>query len=60
VNTSGTPVLETFLKGQFGRLRDVVVGPDGMLYVLTSNRDGRGSPASSDDRIIRVNPSRLA
>lgn len=59
VNTSGTPRLETFLEGQFGRLRDVVAGPDGMLYVSTSNRDGRGSPVAADDRIIRINPGRL-
>jgi glucose/arabinose dehydrogenase len=47
------------LTGQFGRLRDVVLGPDGMLYITTSNRDGRGSPDNSDDRIIRVNPTKL-
>lgn len=40
--------------GRFGRLRDVVQGPDGSLYIATSNRDGRGSPSSEDDRIIRV------
>jgi len=45
-----------WLKGTHGRLRDVVVGPDGALYVATSNRDGRGSPASEDDRILRVWP----
>jgi glucose/arabinose dehydrogenase len=39
---------------EFGRLRDVVEGPDGALYVLTSNRDGRGSPASNDDRVLRL------
>ena len=38
----------------FGRLRDVVEGPDGALYVLTNNRDGRGSPAPDDDRILRI------
>jgi len=57
---AGTPVAE--LQGQFGRLRTVVVGPDGWLWVTTSNRDGRGSPIASDDRILRfppvgVNPS---
>lgn len=38
----------------YGRLRDAVAGPDGALYVLTSNRDGRGSPRSGDDRILRI------
>jgi quinoprotein glucose dehydrogenase len=42
--------------GAFGRLRDAVVGPDGALYVLTNNRDGRGSPQQGDDRILRLAP----
>jgi glucose/arabinose dehydrogenase len=44
--------------GTYGRIRDVVEGPDGALYLLTSNRDGRGSPSASDDRIVRVVPPR--
>lgn len=44
-------------KNEFGRIRDVVLGPDNMLYILTNNTDGRGSPGSSDDRIIRINPA---
>lgn len=40
--------------GEFGRLRDAAVGPDGDLYLLTSNRDGRGSPFPNDDKIIRI------
>ncbi len=48
--------VEALLSGSYGRLRDVVVGPDGALYVTTNNRDGRGSPAPDDDRILRVTP----
>ena len=45
---------EVLLEGEYGRLRTVRVGPDGALYVLTSNRDGRGSPEDGDDRVLRV------
>lgn len=45
---------ERYLYRQFGRLRDIVEGPDGNLYLLTSNRDGRGSPKDDDDRLIRL------
>jgi len=41
-------------QGTFGRLRDVAQGPDGYLYLATSNRDGRGSPEATDDRILRI------
>jgi glucose/arabinose dehydrogenase len=40
--------------GEYGRLRDAVPGPDGSLWVLTNNTDGRGSPRQGDDRIIQV------
>jgi glucose/arabinose dehydrogenase len=49
---------ERLFHGTFGRLRDVLVAPDGVVYLATSNRDGRGSPASQDDRIIRIRPNR--
>ena len=48
---------ERLLEDQFGRIRDVVTGPDGYLYFCTNNRDGRGTPTSDDDRIARLVPA---
>jgi glucose/arabinose dehydrogenase len=45
---------QRLLDGRYGRLRHVEVAPDGALWALTSNRDGRGSPERGDDRILRV------
>jgi glucose/arabinose dehydrogenase len=42
----------------YGRIREVAEGPDGYLYVSTSNRDGRGRPAEDDDRILRLVPAK--
>ena len=47
---------EKLFPGEFGRLRDVVEGPDGYLYLLTSNQDGRGFPKQNDDKILRIVP----
>ncbi len=47
--------VETVLRG-YGRLRDLVPGPDGCLYFTTSNRDGRGRPVRDDDRLLRLCP----
>jgi len=44
------------LNGEFQRIREVIVGPEGYLYISTSNQDGRAWPAPEDDRIIRVMP----
>ena len=41
-------------KNEFGRLRNVVSGPDGSLYLLTNNTDGRGSSRAGDDKIIKI------
>lgn len=57
VTRAGEVVAEQVLyRGRFGRLRDVAVGPDGAVYLATSNRDGRGSPRAGDDRIVRIAP----
>jgi glucose/arabinose dehydrogenase len=47
---------ENLLEGNLGRIREIAEGPDGYIYFSTSNRDGRGSPAKDDDRILRLVP----
>ena len=42
------------LSRRYGRIRTVVVAPDGALWVATSNRDGRGDPRRGDDKILRI------
>lgn len=44
---------EELFDGEYGRIREVAVGPDG-LYFSTSNRDGRGNEREGDDRIFRL------
>jgi aldose sugar dehydrogenase len=51
--------LKEHFKGEFGRIRDVIKGSDNMLYIATSNRDGRGQPNTTDDKILRINPDKL-
>tara|TARA_Y100001949_G_scaffold161386_1_gene153616 strand:- start:233 stop:1327 length:1095 start_codon:yes stop_codon:yes gene_type:complete len=40
--------------GGMGRIRDVNVGPDGYLYLITSNTDGKGFPDRDDDKLLRI------
>ncbi|MBI4267061.1 MAG: PQQ-dependent sugar dehydrogenase [Chloroflexi bacterium] len=59
VTSRQPPELRRQLEGRFGRLRDVVAGPGRILYVLTNNRDGRGTPSADDDRILQINPGKF-
>ncbi|TVR75453.1 MAG: PQQ-dependent sugar dehydrogenase [Sphaerobacteraceae bacterium] len=54
--TGAEPEMGPIVQGEFGRLRTVVQGPDGLLYLLTSNRDERQEPQEGDDRLVRIIP----
>ncbi|MDN4600570.1 PQQ-dependent sugar dehydrogenase [Paenibacillus sp. F6_3S_P_1C] len=58
LSEDGTQVtqVEPIFKDEWGRIRNVTSGEDGKLYVLTNNRDGRGSPRDGDDRLIVLTP----
>lgn len=45
---------KAYFVNRFGRLRDVVSGPDGTLWFVSNNTDGRGTPAEGDDRLYQV------
>jgi glucose/arabinose dehydrogenase len=51
---AGSPA--DFAVGDYGRLRHAALAPDGSLWVLTGNTDGRNpdGPREGDDRILRV------
>jgi len=53
INEDGL-VSQKSILGGIGRIRDVNEGPDGNLYVITSNTDGKGFPDSSDDKLLRI------
>lgn len=55
--SKGQISLKVHFRNEFGRIRAVVLGPDGFLYITTSNTDGRGSSKANDDKIIRINPA---
>ena len=54
VADDGTASATPWFVGEFGRIRDVVAGPDGSLWFLTNNTDGRGDVRDGDDRLMQV------
>jgi glucose/arabinose dehydrogenase len=52
--SAGEP--EAFFTREYGRLRHAELAPDGSLWLLTNNTDGRNpdGPGPDDDRILRV------
>lgn len=59
LNGEKVSALKEHFTKEFGRIRTVRVGPDGMLYLTTSNKDDRGTPKTGDDKIIKIDPSQL-
>ena len=49
-----TIISQKSILGGVGRIRDVNEGPDGYLYILTGNTDGKGFPDKTDDKLIRI------
>lgn len=52
-----TKSLKRLFKGEFGRLRALRLGPDGKIYLTTSNQDGRGSVRAGDDKVLKLDKS---
>lgn len=48
-------ILTEHINKEYGRLRQIIVGPDNNFYILTNNTDGRGNPEDGDDKIIKLN-----
>ena len=53
VDENGVNLEGSILSG-IGRIRDVAQGPDGYLYVITSNTDGKAFPRDDDDKLLRI------
>ena len=53
IDDKGLESQKSILSG-LGRIRDVMEGQDGYLYVITSNTDGKGFPDKTDDKLLRI------
>jgi len=64
LDETGTKIIgqQDFFNNTFGRLRDVLIAPDGRIFLCTSNMEvsGNGKKAvrPGDDKIIEVKPMR--
>lgn len=59
VNPENPKEIESYEKlplPDIGRIRDVTQGPDGYIYLTTSNTDGRGDARAGDDKIVKIHP----
>jgi glucose/arabinose dehydrogenase len=54
---SSIQTIEPLFQDEWGRIRNVAEGPDGSIYIMTNNRDGRGTPKAEDDQLIRLKPA---
>ena len=59
INPDASVALTRHFTSEYGRLRAVTAQGD-MLYVSTSNRDGRGSSQTDDDKILKIDPKKLS
>ncbi len=65
LSADGNSILEenSYLINAYGRIRDILVTPDGSIYFCTSNHDYTGTPSADDDKIIELkndNPLSIA
>lgn len=49
--STGQP--QRLVQGDYGRVRDVLLGPDGNVWIVTNNTS-RGTPRAGDDRIVAL------
>jgi hypothetical protein len=52
--------VERYYHKALGRLRNVVEGPDGRIFIAVSNQDGRGDPSLKDDMIVVATQQQIA
>ena len=54
LHADGADEPQRFLADTYGRLRRVAFAPDGALWLVTNNTDGRATPRTGDDRILAL------